>query len=56
MDNIELLYALLGTMLVFMMGTLVNRQLSRTPKYISKSPWGETSKIARNTDYFYTED
>jgi hypothetical protein len=56
MENIEVIYALLGTLVVALSATLVNKRLFRSHKAPQDNPWSDIGKATQPSDYFYTED
>ena len=56
MDNIDIIYAVLGTLIVALSGILVSRRLSRSQKSPKKDPWAGLGRGTNANDYFYTED
>ena len=56
MENIDMIYAVLGTVAVAMTALIANKRLSRGQKSTKRDPWGGIGKGARTSDYFYTEE
>ena len=56
MDNIDIIYAVLGTLIVALSGILVSRRLSRNQKTPKEDPWAGLGRGTNANDYFYTED
>ena len=55
MENIDVIYALLGTLVVALSAILVVKRLSRSPK-APKEDVVRYRKVTQSSDYFYTED
>ena len=56
MENIDMIYAVLGTVAVAMTVLIANKRLSKGQKSTKRDPWGGIGKGARTSDYFYTEE
>tara|TARA_Y100000022_G_C12916374_1_gene225164 strand:+ start:170 stop:340 length:171 start_codon:yes stop_codon:yes gene_type:complete len=56
MENIDIVYAVLGTLVVSLTVLLVNRKLSTSSKAPKEDPWASIGKTNQTSDYFYTED
>jgi len=55
MENIDIVYAVLGTLVVSLTVLLVNRKLSTSSKVAKEDPWGSKDGRKQNSDYFYTD-
>ncbi|HII34814.1 MAG TPA: hypothetical protein HA315_02310 [Candidatus Thalassarchaeaceae archaeon] len=56
MENIDMIYAVLGTVAVAMTVLIANKRLSKSQKPTNSDPWGGIGKGVRTSDYFYTEE
>ena len=56
MENIELMYVVLGTIAVAMTALIASKRLSKRHKTPKNDPWGGIGKGVRASDYFYTEE
>ena len=56
MENIDVIYAILGTVAVAMSVIIASKRLSKRQKPTKTDPWGGIGKGVRTSDYFYTED
>ena len=56
MENIDVMYAVLGTVAVAMTALIASKRLSKRNKPTKTDPWGGIGKGVRTSDYFYTED
>ena len=56
MENIDIIYALLGTLVVALSAILASKRLSKTNKATQDDPWSGIGKATQSSDYFYTED
>ena len=56
MENIDIIYALLGTLVVALSAILASKRLSRSHKATQDDPWSGIGKAPQSSDYFYTED
>ena len=56
MENIDMIYAVLGTVAVAMTVLIANKRLSKGQKSTKRDPWGGIGKGVRTSDYFYTEE
>ncbi len=56
MENIDIIYALLGTLVVALSAILASKRLSRSHKATQDDPWSGIGKATQSSDYFYTED
>tara|TARA_Y200000002_G_scaffold173336_1_gene142989 strand:+ start:6547 stop:6735 length:189 start_codon:yes stop_codon:yes gene_type:complete len=56
MENIDVIYAILGTVAVAMSVLIASKRLSKRQKPTKTDPWGGIGKGVRTSDYFYTED
>tara|TARA_B100000900_G_scaffold408744_1_gene423510 strand:+ start:471 stop:647 length:177 start_codon:yes stop_codon:yes gene_type:complete len=56
MENIDIVYAVLGTLVVSLTVLLVNRKLSTSSKVPKEDPWAGIGRTNQTSDYFYTED
>tara|TARA_Y100000768_G_scaffold299072_1_gene232805 strand:+ start:1675 stop:1845 length:171 start_codon:yes stop_codon:yes gene_type:complete len=56
MENIDVIYAVLGTVVVAMSVLIASKRLSRRQKPSKTDPWGGLGKGVRTSDYFYTEE
>tara|TARA_B100001027_G_scaffold140837_1_gene97955 strand:- start:514 stop:690 length:177 start_codon:yes stop_codon:yes gene_type:complete len=58
MENIDLMYVVLGTIAVAMTALIASKRLSKRQrqKTSKNDPWGGIGKGVRASDYFYTEE
>ena len=56
MENIDVMYAVLGTVAVAMTALIASKRLSKRNKPNKIDPWGGIGEGLRASDYFYTED
>ena len=56
MENIELMYVVLGTIAVAMTALIASKRLSKRQKTPKNDPWDGIGKGVRASDYFYTEE
>ena len=56
MENIDVIYAVLGTVAVAMTVLIASKRLSKRQKPTTTDPWGGIGKGVRASDYFYTEE
>ncbi|MFL2980069.1 MAG: hypothetical protein ACJZ4N_05045 [Candidatus Thalassarchaeaceae archaeon] len=56
MENIDVIYAVLGTIAIAMTGLIASKRLSKRQKPAKTDPWSGIGKGVRTSDYFYTED
>lgn len=55
MNNFEILVGILASSSLLLSAVLLNKQLSRSKKSKSRDPWGNGSKSAQISDYFYID-
>ena len=56
MENIDLMYLVLGTIAVAMTALIASKRLSKRQKTPKNDPWGGIGKGVGASDYFYTEE
>mgnify|MGYP004071293421 FL=1 len=58
MENIDVMYVVLGTIAVAMTALIASKRLSKRQrqKTSKNDPWGGIGKGVRASDYFYTEE
>tara|TARA_B100000941_G_scaffold230262_1_gene172657 strand:- start:1054 stop:1230 length:177 start_codon:yes stop_codon:yes gene_type:complete len=58
MENIDVMYVVLGTIAVAMTALIASKRLSKRQrqKNSKNDPWGGIGKGVRASDYFYTEE
>tara|TARA_B100000609_G_scaffold1795_1_gene1314 strand:+ start:851 stop:1021 length:171 start_codon:yes stop_codon:yes gene_type:complete len=56
MENIDIIYAVLGTLVVALSAILASKRLSRSHKAPEDDPWSGIGRASQSSDYFYTED
>ena len=56
MENIDVIYAVLGTIAIAMTGLIASKRLSKRQKPAKTDPWSGFFFFVRSSDYFYTED
>ena len=58
MENIVVMYVVLGTIAVAMTALIASKRLSKRQrqKTSKNDPWGGIGKGVRASDYFYTEE
>lgn len=56
MENIDLIYAVLGTTAVAMTVLIASKRLAKRQEPTRADPWAGIGKGVRTSDYFYTEE
>ena len=56
MENIDLMYLVLGTIAVAMTDLIASKRLSKKQNPPKNDPWGGIGKGVRASDNFYTEE
>ena len=56
MENIDVIYTVLGTVAVAMTVLIASKRMTKRQKAPKTDPWGGIGKGVRTSDYFYTED